>query len=86
MRVFVVFFKEPKLYFLSSSECLLAVPWWFSGLESVLSLSGALVPSLFGELRSHKVCSVAKEKNNMFIAIKKENKNIIPKIFKIVYF
>lgn len=65
------FFQEPKLYFLSWSECLLAVPWWFSGLESMLSLSGALVPSLLGELRSHKVCSVAKGKKKYVYCNKK---------------
>ena len=34
------------------------IPWRSSGEESVLTLMGSWVQSLFGELRSYKLCSL----------------------------
>ena len=37
------------------------LPWWSSGLDSVLTMQGAQVQSLAGELRSHMPRDVAKK-------------------------
>ena len=40
------------------------LPWWSTGLDSVLSMQGTQVQPLAGELRSHMPCGAAKKFEN----------------------
>ena len=44
------------------------VPWWSSGWDSMLPVPRVRVPSLAGELRSHKPSGAAQKKNDVVIA------------------
>ena len=52
---------EELICMLSKSVSFQELPWWSSGLDSVLQLQRIQVQSLVGELRSCMLCSVAKK-------------------------